>query len=886
MSYGMSVYGRFSSSNIGEGLSPACLAWKKELHQDLESIHAVGDFAVHNIHQQFVNPGLEVAGCPIPLPLIPLLADQIKAVASLASCRSGDDTVVDNFSRLTWELNHDQFRAANPAWPAFLETIKQGASQSLGLDASDINVELDKLLLYEKGYSCRRHEDSDRTPGVVGRLILCLPSEHAGGQVHLTYAGKEHVFATALFSEFDLSSLAWYSDATHEVKEITAGHRLELTYKIIQMSGFEKSAEFFIKQQAQLKEKIARWPGDLNKLVHFLEHRYSQRSLSSRNLKGRDWAVYEVLSTVCSAAGIYVLFGNITKKECDQDSDSEYYRDDGEGMGIYLDYLCTAEGKKIASGVKMSEQHILVADPYTNRSADSESEGEDQTEEDGTPGTLKYHNSAVVLIPRNRIHELLGFGVDIWATLALFANDQKRNPRDASIPVDMLKLMDKILDFGLPPAGTMRPKTPGVPAQILTGLAVMRNAWNLKDIPLYRKAIRLGGLLDLPFDLTRIFAALNDFEKALEKEDFQICFRIWVAPVKRTKFESQVHLNVHDHDFIEELAHSLWHDHVWVEQKLIPKLEICEDRALVSKIIKTLADKDKRGTLPGSEEAARRVLNTQLQRLCLGPINLMSLQDQQAANEVDRFIELVGVCLASGFTDEALNLTQNIKPNPRQQQLERHHGPVHFMNQPNLALKLVRRLGDLLELHKAPFMESLRNVFEDLLRNYALSPFPVYPTRSVGWAHRPRGCNAACGACRDLDLFLTDPQQQVGRFWLLKKARDHVEMRLPRGFFRLTVDPGSKPHALLVYKISQDGEFREAVVAWERSAGFLQNSTKDLRKEHFRKILGDDLYRELVLLEGPPGSSISGNPAQSTGGVKREAEDELLPPPRSRPWMM
>lgn len=204
---------------------------------------------------------------------------------------------------------------------------------------------------------------------------------------------KEHVFATALCSAFDLSSLAWYSDITHEVEEVTSGHRLELTYKIIQMSGSEKSAEFFIKQQAQLKEKIASWPGDLNKLVHFLEHKYSQKSLSSCNLKGRDRAVYEVLSTVCSAAGIYVLFGNVTKKECDQDSDSEYYRDDGEGMGIYLDYLCTAEGKKIASGVKMSEQHILVADPYTNRSADSESEGEDQTEEDGTPGTLKYHNS-------------------------------------------------------------------------------------------------------------------------------------------------------------------------------------------------------------------------------------------------------------------------------------------------------------------------------------------------------------------------------------------------------------------------------------------------------------------------------------------------------------
>lgn len=55
----------------------------------------------------------------------------------------------------------------------------------------------------------------------------------------------------------------------------------------------------------------------------------------------------------------------------------------------------------------------------------------------------------------------------------------------------------------------------------------------------------------------------------------------------------------------------------------------------------------------------------------------------------------------------------------------------------------------------------------------------------------------------------------------------------------------------------------------------------------FRRILGEDLYRELVLLEGPPCSRIPIHSGQTAGGVKREAEEDLVPPPRPgvRQWV-
>lgn len=397
MSYGRTVYEHqsagFSGSMVEEELSPTCVAWKKELQRDLESVQTVGKFALQKIHKQFVNPGLEVDGCLIPLPLVPSFADRIKGVARPVRFARDGDNVVEYSADLIWELDHGQFRTVNPSWPAFLESIKQDVAHGLGLTLSDFDVEPDKLLLYEKGSFIRRHKDSELTPGATGRLVICLPSEHTGGEVCIEHTDKDHASVTTSGSTFDLSALAWYSGAMQESMEITSGHRMELTYRIMQRSGTDKSADFFAKQQARLKERIAGWPGDLSKLVHLLDHKYSQASLFPSNLKARDRAVVEILSSACSEAGIYLFFGNITKQEYD-DQCEEIYRDYDDGdydeIEICLDSIYTAEGERIASGVRLSEQHLLAADPYSNRSADGE---EDEGYGGDCPSKLFYHDS-------------------------------------------------------------------------------------------------------------------------------------------------------------------------------------------------------------------------------------------------------------------------------------------------------------------------------------------------------------------------------------------------------------------------------------------------------------------------------------------------------------
>lgn len=291
------------------------------------------------------------------------------------------------------------------------------------------------------------------------------------------------------------------------------------------------------------------------------------------------------------------------------------------------------------------------------------------------------------------------------------------------------------------------------------------------------------------------FAALDDFEKALDEQHLQDSFRAWLAILKREKFTSSQYLANADHDSIQRLANFLWHDKEWVEQRFIRELACCENRTLVGEVIKTLAAKGSDTTLPGAGEAAKKILNKQLQRLCLGTVNLLSVRDQQAANEVHRFIDTVRVCLATGFTEEALKLIEKVKPDMEQQLHYPEPRPVLSGTRtgngtayvPILAHRLILMLGGLQDAYTAPFVESLRDLFEYLLRKYVLGALSMNRNRS-----------------------------------------------------RLL---------------------------------------KDLLEERFRGILGDHLYRELILLEVPPMNY--GHANQVIAGIKREAEEELSPPSRS-----
>lgn len=61
---------------------------------------------------------------------------------------------------------------------------------------------------------------------------MCLPSEFEGGNLLVRHGGQEVNFDWSSKSQSAVQWAAFYSDCEHEIKSVTKGHRITLTYNL------------------------------------------------------------------------------------------------------------------------------------------------------------------------------------------------------------------------------------------------------------------------------------------------------------------------------------------------------------------------------------------------------------------------------------------------------------------------------------------------------------------------------------------------------------------------------------------------------------------------------------------------------------------------------
>ena len=149
-------------------------------------------------------------------------------------------------------------------------------------------------------------------------LVVVLPSEFTGGEIHLSHGDKNMVFNGAEDSAFETTSLAWYTDVTHEVKEITSGHRLALSYHLINTSPGISPPHLPSDHSSlqHLREIFSRWSKDeypelevSPAVAYVFTHEYTEESLNATIFKGEDQRVASILKDVGDTEGIMVLMG-------------------------------------------------------------------------------------------------------------------------------------------------------------------------------------------------------------------------------------------------------------------------------------------------------------------------------------------------------------------------------------------------------------------------------------------------------------------------------------------------------------------------------------------------------------------------------------------------
>ncbi|KAG9628967.1 hypothetical protein KCU95_g3237, partial [Aureobasidium melanogenum] len=233
----------------------------------------------------------------------------------------------------------------------------QSAEMNLG-----IRAELYKLNVYSgPSGKFRAHVDTPRSETQVGSLVVCLPSEFEGGVLSVSHQANTIRFDwSASASTSQTPSIQWaafYSDCSHEVQEVTAGHRITLTYNLYALrgSGFLagkkhsmdatrlptyrplvdllRSRTFMVEGGSMAIGLAHAYP-----YTHALLHRQLPGAL-----KGADMMLYEVLLALNLRAELIRVMD--LSEECDEmrENNAQDYDSDDSALER-MNELCDGEG--------------------------------------------------------------------------------------------------------------------------------------------------------------------------------------------------------------------------------------------------------------------------------------------------------------------------------------------------------------------------------------------------------------------------------------------------------------------------------------------------------------------------------------------------------------
>lgn len=151
-----------SSDSEDEGHPTEADVFKGELHQIIFEVHATGSFATSGIIDSFVNPGISVD--PIGIVRLPLSekdAGILVQASQKAPFGKGNQTLVDESVRKTWQIDAKKIQLLNPSWQRCLDQIVAHVAEELGIagGSKDVRDELYKMLLYETGAMFKPHQE-------------------------------------------------------------------------------------------------------------------------------------------------------------------------------------------------------------------------------------------------------------------------------------------------------------------------------------------------------------------------------------------------------------------------------------------------------------------------------------------------------------------------------------------------------------------------------------------------------------------------------------------------------------------------------------------------------------------------------------------------------
>ena len=135
---------------------------KSAILNRITNVHSAGSFATFGSSTTFALPGIIVEDVgAIRLPLSSYDARSLIQASRKAPFGKGDQTLVDETVRKTWEIDGSRVSFSNNAWYGWLGGIVKTVAQELGVAGGpdSVRAELYKMLLYEEGAMFKPHKE-------------------------------------------------------------------------------------------------------------------------------------------------------------------------------------------------------------------------------------------------------------------------------------------------------------------------------------------------------------------------------------------------------------------------------------------------------------------------------------------------------------------------------------------------------------------------------------------------------------------------------------------------------------------------------------------------------------------------------------------------------
>ncbi|KAF3109984.1 hypothetical protein TWF103_004815 [Orbilia oligospora] len=361
-----------------------------------------GTFAFSSTYSAVPNPGLKVKGLDgscLRLPVSTEDAAKLSELGRLSPFGKGEQTIIDPTVRSSRQLDPSELEFENPRFTDWLQgpvLSEIGTALGIGTEMRS-KLNLYKLLVYEKGDHFKTHRDTPKEDGMIGTVVVILPSVFEGGIVKLSHAGQETSFDFARDCDYSFGVAAWYSDVEHAVEEVTGGYRVALVYNLTVEGGSLSASGTAVR--SGLLELLEELKEREDPVAYSLENKYS---LAQRRLgfKGKDrYVISNLIAGMNKVGGISMCCGDVQIKlsEDEEEMDENYENEDED----------EAPNFNRTRGVNAHVEIILTGIEHIADEIESINQEEEYTGNEGTLIHTWYKTSCIILWPTSEAESIV-----------------------------------------------------------------------------------------------------------------------------------------------------------------------------------------------------------------------------------------------------------------------------------------------------------------------------------------------------------------------------------------------------------------------------------------------------------------------------------------------